>query len=160
MREVIRLSPPSVRHFFLGGSPETLVALVVKVKELNPQLTISGYYSPPFSPNPYVDYSTWVDTLQRADAGVIWVGLGTPKQDYLVSTLSKELPGTFIAVGAAFDFLAGSVPEAPQIFQNSGFEWIYRLYREPKRLWRRYFTSNLLFLYLAFRYRILNQSLR
>jgi N-acetylglucosaminyldiphosphoundecaprenol N-acetyl-beta-D-mannosaminyltransferase len=75
------------------------------------------------------------------------VGLGTPKQDYASSALA-ELHGkrTFASVGAAFDFKAGTVVEAPRWIQNSGFEWAYRFLREPRRLWKRYLVGNLVFI--------------
>jgi UDP-N-acetyl-D-mannosaminuronic acid transferase (WecB/TagA/CpsF family) len=79
---------------------------------------------------------------RESQASIVWVGLGTPKQDFEARRLAQNLPVTAMAVGAAFDFIAGTVPQAPQWIQKSGLEWSYRLAREPKRLAKRYFWGN------------------
>ncbi|WP_368073877.1 WecB/TagA/CpsF family glycosyltransferase [Blastococcus mobilis] len=98
----------------------------------------------------------WLEAIlttvrQYGDSDVIWVGLGTPKQDIVADYITKHLGVTTVAVGAAFDFYAGSVREAPQWLHHSGFEWVYRLLKEPRRLWRRYALGNLAFARLILR---------
>jgi N-acetylglucosaminyldiphosphoundecaprenol N-acetyl-beta-D-mannosaminyltransferase len=115
----------------------------------NSEIAIVGSYSPKMSPGISDELNGWVDLIQNSGATHVWVGLGTPKQDYAVHELAKRIDATFFAVGAAFDFLAGTVKEAPPILCNSGFEWVYRLTREPKRLWRRYLVGNLKFLLIC-----------
>ena len=157
MREVILKSSPEVRHYFLGSTEETLQSLVSRLHDLNPRLNVAGCFSPPFSRDIASESNKWLEDIELTGADIVWVGLGTPKQNFAVNQMALQSTRTFIAVGAAFDFLAGVVPEAPLFLQNSGFEWVYRLYREPKRLWRRYLISNAHFLFLALRYRLLNR---
>lgn len=138
-----------VRHFFLGTTQETLDLLVQQATERFPGLQVAGTYAPPFSP----DTRSWAPEAAAAAKGsgadLVWVALGTPKQD-AVSVHLAELTGLPCAgVGAAFDFVAGSVPEAPKWVQDSGTEWLFRLVSEPKRLWRRYLFGNAQFLLAA-----------
>lgn len=136
-------------HFFLGTTTETLNKMTAKLADAHPQLVISGSYSPPFAPLSEDLYEDCAREISRTDAKIVWVALGTPKQDFLAEELSKRVGRPCIAVGAAFDFVAGTVKEAPIWIQNSGFEWLYRLAAEPKRLWRRYLIGNLQFLQSA-----------
>ena len=87
--------------------------------------------------------------LKESKAQVVWVGLGTPKQDFVVHEISKQMPITAIAVGAAFDYLAGTLAETPKVIQKIGFEWLYRLIKEPRRLWRRYLLGNIKFIWIS-----------
>ena len=82
--------------------------------------------------------------MRIVDSGatIVWVGIGTPRQDYLVPRLGSRLDIVIVPVGAAFDFWSGRVPEAPAALHGSGVEWAYRLSREPRRLWRRYLFGN------------------
>ncbi len=139
---------PHVRHFLLGGKPETLAALREALAAACPGAELAGAYSPPFG--------TWNDDEQRhirrqiADSGAtcVWVGLGAPKQERWLADMKDLLPpALYFAVGAAFDFHAGSVSRAPLWMQKRGLEWLYRLCREPRRLFKRYFKYNSLFLY-------------
>lgn len=136
-----------IRHYFLGGTPETLELLEEWVRREYPGAEIAGSYSPPFGPVDEQFVRSASERIEAADPNIVWVGLGTPKQDYASSALA-ELHGkrTFASVGAAFDFKAGTVVEAPRWIQNSGFEWAYRFLREPRRLWKRYLVGNLVFI--------------
>ncbi|TDW29782.1 WecB/TagA/CpsF family glycosyltransferase [Cryobacterium psychrophilum] len=135
-----------LRHFFLGGSPETLAALETNVKSRFPDAEIVGSYSPPFAPisDSYVD--DCAQTIEQTSAEVVWVGLGTPKQDFVASALAPRLGLPVVGVGAAFDFVAGTTREAPVWMQNSGTEWLFRFASEPRRLWKRYVFGNIRFL--------------
>lgn len=137
-----------VRHFLLGGKPETLAALQTALAAAYPGAALAGAYSPPFG--------TWDDAEQQtirrriADSGAtcVWVGLGCPKQERWLAEQKEALPpALYFAVGAAFDFHAGTVKRAPLWMQKRGLEWFYRLCREPRRLFKRYCTYNTLFLY-------------
>ena len=77
----------------------------------------------------------------------VWVGLGTPQQDYFVSAWARRVPAVFLAVGAAFDFLSGNKREAPNWLHDTGLEWTFRLVTEPRRLWKRYLIGNSIFLW-------------
>lgn len=149
MRELLARSTPEMKHYFLGSTQETLNALICNSKMENSEIEIVGSHSPKMSMGFSDEIDGSMDLIRNSGATHVWVGLGTPKQDYVVHELAKHIGATFFAVGAAFDFLAGTVKEAPPIMRNSGFEWFYRFIREPKRLWRRYLVGNLKFLMIC-----------
>lgn len=151
MREFLLQSDEKMSHFFLGSTFNVVSDLIENVLLTNEKLNIAGYHCP----EKVVDYSThieeWVQIIEKSRARYVWVGLGTPKQDYVVHELSKVLPTICFAVGAAFDYLSGNLKEAPKAIQNSGFEWAYRLKEEPSRLWKRYLMGNLHFILICVR---------
>lgn len=130
------------RHYLLGGSPETLESLVKAIGERWPQAQLVGWESPAYREPTATELAQRDARIAASGANLVWVGLGTPKQDLEVRRLAKALPITALAVGAAFDFLAGTVPQAPSWMQRSGLEWTYRLMREPRRLAKRYLWGN------------------
>lgn len=133
------------KHYLLGGSPETLDALQVRLREEYPSAKIVGAESPPFRAASYDELRRRDRRIEVSGATIVWVGLGTPKQDFEVQRLASSLPVVAMAVGAAFDFLAGTKPQAPVWMQRSGTEWAFRLASEPKRLGRRYVWGNSVF---------------
>jgi N-acetylglucosaminyldiphosphoundecaprenol N-acetyl-beta-D-mannosaminyltransferase len=108
---------------------------------------------PPFRRLADDDLSALAERVRASGANVLWVGLGTPRQDYLVHELARAVSMPVLPVGAAFDFWAGAVTEAPVILHGSGLEWTHRLASEPRRLWRRYLLGNPRFLLSAWRHR-------
>ena len=134
------------RHFFYGGGPGTAEALSAALLGRFPKLQIVGTHTPPFrplTPNEFADLQTQV-TAARPD--IIWVGLSTPKQElFMSSTLADLDVSVMIGIGAAFDLICGNVRQSPRWIQRSGFEWLYRLVQEPRRLWKRYLKNNPLF---------------
>ncbi|OBB75581.1 hypothetical protein A6B34_13350 [Mycolicibacterium monacense] len=140
-----------VRHFLLGGSPVTLIELRRSLERRYPGIQIVGEYSPPFAPISPEYVAQCASAVHGSGADLLWIGLGTPKQDHAGTELASTLGITTISVGAAFDFVAGTVKEAPRWVQNSGFEWLFRLIVEPRRLWRRYLIGNVEFLWAALR---------
>jgi len=136
-------------HFLLGGSEELLAILPTKLAELAPKAKIGGVYSPPFGNWPKDEFERICDKIKNSGAKHVWVGLGCPKQERWIANNKKDLPpACYYGVGAAFAFHAGLIERAPSIFQKTGMEWFYRLCKEPRRLWKRYFTYNSLFLRL------------
>ncbi len=135
----------SARHYLLGGSPETLEALQARLREEYPDARIVGAESPPFRPASYVELQERDQRIRESGATIVWVGLGTPKQDTEVQRLASSLPVVAMAVGAAFDFLAGTKTQAPVWMQRSGTEWAFRLASEPQRLGKRYVWGNSVF---------------
>lgn len=129
----------SLNHFLLGGSVETLKSLV---DILSLDANIVGSFSPPFVPTSELNLTEIVDKIVDSGANIVWVGLGTPKQDFVAHRISSLTNLPTLCVGAAFDFLAGSVPEAPRALRNLGLEWLFRLSADPRRLWRRYLIGN------------------
>lgn len=150
--------PQALRHFFLGGSPDTLAALETNVKSRFPDAEIVGSYSPPFAPISDSYINDCARAVEETSAEVVWVGLGTPKQDFVASALAPRLSVPVVGVGAAFDFVAGTTPEAPVWMQNSGTEWIFRFASEPRRLGRRYLLGNAIFIRAAIRTLLTHRS--
>jgi N-acetylglucosaminyldiphosphoundecaprenol N-acetyl-beta-D-mannosaminyltransferase len=150
MRRVIRRSGKNgPRHFLLGGTPELLEQLSDELRVLNPDVRIAGCYAPPFAPLSADYVYDIARTVGRSKADIVWVGLGTPKQDHVAVALQELLDISTVGVGAAFDFLAGTRPEAPRWLQRAGFEWMYRMLSEPRRLGRRYLWGNVVFIGLV-----------
>jgi N-acetylglucosaminyldiphosphoundecaprenol N-acetyl-beta-D-mannosaminyltransferase len=139
----------NVGHFFLGSSDKTLDLLVAQAKERFPGLRISGRYAPPFAPIDGNFIDGCVAAIEASSPDLVWVGLGTPKQDFASTLLAERLNLPCVGVGAAFDFVAGTVREAPVWMQRTGIEWIFRFASEPRRLWKRYIFGNARFLYAA-----------
>jgi N-acetylglucosaminyldiphosphoundecaprenol N-acetyl-beta-D-mannosaminyltransferase len=106
-------------------------------------LKVVGCMSPPFRPLTVEEDDAVVERINRAGPDIVWVGLSTPKQErWMASHLDRLSATVVLGVGAAFDIHAGLLPQAPQWMQRMGLEWFYRLLREPRRLWRRYFANN------------------
>lgn len=137
-----------VSHLFFGSSPKTLAKLAEGLSARYPDLSVSAYYSPPIAdPEELVRIACEVHRKYGGD--IVWLGLGTPKQDLVAAKLARALSRPCIGVGAAFDFSAGTAKSAPTWMQNSGLEWVFRFYCEPKRLMRRYTIGNLQFATIA-----------
>lgn len=140
------------RHYFLGSTQETLARLEMNIRSSYPGIVIAGTYSPPFTPIDEAYVADCAHRIRESGADIVWIGLGTPKQDQLGTALERKVDVVSVNVGAAFDFVAGTVREAPGWIQHSGFEWFYRLLAEPRRLWRRYLIGNVQFLTAAVRH--------
>ncbi|MEX5237803.1 WecB/TagA/CpsF family glycosyltransferase [Kocuria arenosa] len=138
--------PEGVRHFLLGGTEENLPRLVSKIEGKFPGVRIVGSWSPPFRALTSDEVDAQDALIVGSGAEVVWVGLGTPKQDHEVFRLALTLPVTAVAVGAAFDFTAGTKRLAPAWVTRAGFEWFFRFINEPRRLWKRYTVGNFLFI--------------
>ncbi len=134
---------------FYGGSVQTIKALQKSISEKFPSLNVAFYESPPMLPlHPQTDPDV-VNRLCRSGARIIFVGLGCPKQEFWMAAYTSQLSAVLIGVGAAFDFIAGTSRRAPQWMQRFGLEWFHRLVMEPRKTWKRYVTTNPLFIWLA-----------
>jgi N-acetylglucosaminyldiphosphoundecaprenol N-acetyl-beta-D-mannosaminyltransferase len=142
-----------LRHYLLGSTPAVLDALRRELLARYPAARIVGVESPPFRELTETEHVEQADRIRRAGAQVVWVGLGTPKQDRETARLAARLPVVVAAVGAAFDFVAGTKRQAPVWMQDRGLEWLFRLLSEPRRLWRRYLFGNARFLWAISRQR-------
>lgn len=145
--EAVLRAHPAWTHGFVGGPPGQ-ADLVAKKFSVRSVIT-----SPPFRPF-RADHALedWKEFLGLCPGGrapeIVWVGLGAPKQERWIHAVAPLAPGTwFLGVGAAFDFLSGTKKRAPLWMQNAGLEWLFRLASEPRRLWKRYVTTNALFLF-------------
>ncbi len=132
------------RLYLYGGRNQgALVQLGLNLRQRYPGIRIVGGYSPPFRELTPDERAAVIEQINRSDADIVWVGIGVPKQEKFMAQMRPYLQApVLIGVGAAFDFHAGLVPQAPAWLQKAGLEWAYRLAREPRRLWRRYFRYN------------------
>lgn len=127
---------------FYGSSPEVLSALIERVRARWPALRVAYSYSPPFREmTPEEDARTSAN-IAESGARIVFVGLGSPKQDRWMAEHRGRIPAVMLGVGAAFDFISGNKPQAPAVMQRLGLEWLFRLATEPHRLWRRYLVNN------------------
>ena len=138
----------SVPIFLFGGTEEILEKLSSNLKTQFPTLKIAGTRASRFGTLQPEQRDQLAEEIRTSGAGVCFVGLGCPRQETFVFEMRSRIPMPMLAVGAAFAFHAGTLPQAPGWMQQRGLEWLYRLIREPKRLWRRYAYLNPLFLSL------------
>jgi len=138
------------RHFFYGGQEGTAELLARRLQKRFPGLVVAGTYTPPFRPLTPEEDEDIVTRINDAAPDIVWVGLSTPKQEYWMAEHVDRLDApALVGVGAAFDFHAGLKRQAPRWIQHSGFEWLFRLATEPRRLWKRYLANNPAFVWLA-----------
>lgn len=143
------------RHYFYGGTPEVLRALTSRLSERFPGLQVAGCWAPPFRPLTEAEESDVEVRINAATPDVVWVGIGTPKQDFWIARFRPRLDApVLIAVGAAFNFHAGHVRQAPRWMMRCALEWLFRLLMEPGRLWRRYLVGIPRFAWLLLQYRL------
>lgn len=135
-----------LRHFLLGSTDELLERIRTRLADQFEGVEIVGSWSPPFRPLTSEELARQDALVRQSDADIVWVGLGTPKQDIEARRLAFSTGRPAVAVGAAFDFTAGALPVAPGWMQRAGLEWLFRLASEPRRLWRRYLFGNVQFL--------------
>lgn len=121
-----------------GSSPETLELLQQRLPELAPGLSIACAISPPFRALSEEEDAAFTEQIIGSGARIVLVGLGCPKQERWCAEHKGRIPGVMLAVGAAFDFHAGRLAQAPPLLQRFGLEWAFRLMMEPRRLWKRY----------------------
>jgi N-acetylglucosaminyldiphosphoundecaprenol N-acetyl-beta-D-mannosaminyltransferase len=146
MRQILATSQLAERHFLLGGTEAERKKLEQVIARDYPLARIAGAYSPPFGPWPADEEERIIRLLRESAPTFVWVGLGCPKQELLLARLQSALPpAAYIAVGAAFSLIGGTVKQAPRSWQRLGLEWAFRLLMEPRRLWRRYLVNNTYF---------------
>ena len=131
------------RQFFLGGGPGVAEQLAANLQRRHPGLMVAGVSCPPFRALSDEEEAALIDSINGSGADIVWVGLGSPKQDLWMARLRARLEAPLlVGVGAAFDFHTGRIAQAPRWMQRSGLEWAFRLASEPRRLWRRYLIYN------------------
>jgi N-acetylglucosaminyldiphosphoundecaprenol N-acetyl-beta-D-mannosaminyltransferase len=129
--------------FFFGGGPGVPELLAERLTARIPGLRVVGTWSPPFRALTPEEDKEVVERINRSGADLVWIGLSTPKQErWMAAHVGRLEAKVLLGVGAAFDIHAGRLPQAPLWMQRSGLEWLYRLGREPRRLWRRYLRNN------------------
>ena len=130
------------RHFFFGGGEGVAEQLAARLSRRFPGLAVAGTFSPPFRAPTKAEDDAVVRRISDSGADIVWIGLGTPKQEiWMADHVGRLEAAVLIGVGAAFDFHSGRKRQAPYWIQRSGFEWLFRLATEPRRLWRRYLVT-------------------
>lgn len=132
--------------YFYGSRVEVLERLTQRLTEQFTSLQIVGAESPPFRALTTTEQAEMIARINDSGAGIVFIGLGCPKQEVFAAEHREAIRAVQLCVGAAFDIHAGMAPMAPRWMQNAGLEWLYRLCREPRRLWKRYLIGNTQFL--------------
>jgi len=140
------------KHFLYGGKEGVADALKLALEARFPGIQVVGTYCPPFRALTEAESSDLIEKIDGSGADIVWCGLGCPKQEKWMAQFRPRLrAAVLIGVGAGFDFLSGAKPLAPKWVQQSGFEWLYRMASEPRRLWPRYSRVVPRFIYFAAR---------
>lgn len=134
-----------VRIGLLGSTPEVLEQLVLRLKRAHPALQIAYVHSPPFRTLSEEENAQVCEDIADVGVGLLFVGLGCPKQEAWMRAHKGRIPAVMLGVGAAFDFHAGAIQRAPALMRGAGLEWVHRLASEPRRLWWRYCSFNMMF---------------
>jgi exopolysaccharide biosynthesis WecB/TagA/CpsF family protein len=133
--------------YLYGGTPEVAQTIRENLISRYSGLRVVGSESPPFRPLTPQEQDELVERVNGSGAGVVFIGLGCPKQDHFAYEHADRIQAVQVCVGAAFDFHAGNKKMAPPWMQRRGLEWLFRLSQEPGRLWRRYLITNSLFVW-------------
>ena len=143
--------------YFYGSTDDELARAVAVCAERYPRLNIVGTYSPPFRPLTAHEEKTVVEQISTSGAKLVFVALGCPRQEQWMARMRGQIAAVMLGIGGALPVLTGSVNRAPAWVRNAGLEWSYRLVQEPRRLFKRYFTTNSLFI-KALTKQLLNQK--
>lgn len=143
--------------YLYGSSPDVIETLNDELPKRYPGLRIVGAESPPYRALTEAEEAAMIERVNASGAGVMFIGIGCPKQEDFAFKHRKQIRAVQLCVGAAFDFHAGTLDMAPGWMQARGLEWLYRLYKEPRRLWKRYVTTNSAFVLLLARQLVLGR---
>ena len=137
----------SKKHYFFGNNEKTTTLMIKNLVKMFPEIIISGYHCPEFMTADELVFNN-KETLKELDADIIWVSLGFPKQELFIDQLYNEIKpkANIVGVGAVFEWMSGEKRKAPEWMANLGLEWFLRLIQDPKRLYKRYFIDNTLFI--------------
>ncbi|HNO71728.1 MAG TPA: WecB/TagA/CpsF family glycosyltransferase, partial [Bacteroidia bacterium] len=153
MPDLIRIaSNNNLKLFFFGTTPELLEKIRLKIEKDFPKTDVVGLFSPPF--NEPLNNDLYTEMINSSGANLVFVALGCPKQEKWMAQNSSKINAMLLGVGGAFPVFAGVASRAPLFMQNAGLEWVYRLYQEPKRLFKRYLFTNSIFLFLVLKAKI------
>jgi N-acetylglucosaminyldiphosphoundecaprenol N-acetyl-beta-D-mannosaminyltransferase len=144
-----RAAAEGVPLYFYGSTPEILAALTQELRKTWPTIQIAGMEPSKFRRLTLAEKLELIERIQSSGAAIAFIGLGCPRQEIFAFEFREMLSMPILAVGAAFPFLAGKLPQAPGWMQRAGLEWLFRLVSEPKRLWRRYVYLNPAYVFLV-----------
>lgn len=133
--------------YLYGGTEDTLIRLEKKLRELYPNINIVGSYSPPFRDLSNKERAEIAYKINEVKADFVFVSLGCPKQEKWMYENTLDINSVLLGVGAAFNFIIGDIKRPPMFIRKLGFEWLFRLISEPRRLWKRYLVNNTLYIY-------------
>jgi N-acetylglucosaminyldiphosphoundecaprenol N-acetyl-beta-D-mannosaminyltransferase len=140
-----------------GGTSDSLNDFIIFLKSKFPLLNIGYHYSPPFRPLTLLEDRLCIEGIRKSKVKILFVGIGCPKQEIWMADHKDMLKCVMIGVGAVFDFFSGQKKHAPRWMQKMGLEWIFRLFGDPKRLWKRYLKHNPRFIYYFAKQLIMGQ---
>lgn len=150
MAEIFKVSGKmGYRHFFYGSTEITLEKMKATFKQEYPDLQIVGMYSPPFRPLTKEEDDSVIECINSTHPDFVWVGLGAPKQEIWMSEHKGKINGFMVGVGAAFDYYAGNIRRAPKWMQKHNLEWFYRFLQAPRKMFDRYWHTNIRFIWYA-----------
>ena len=137
-------------HYFFGSEDYILKKVIQNLEKDFPLINIVGSLSPPVTEFNQLTEEQYIQDIQNLNPDIVWVSLGFPKQEMFIELLQKKyrMESNFVGIGAVFEWVAGTKVKAPEFIANLGLEWLLRLVQEPRRLYKRYFIDNFLFLYL------------
>jgi N-acetylglucosaminyldiphosphoundecaprenol N-acetyl-beta-D-mannosaminyltransferase len=144
-----KASQEQISVFLLGSKPEILDKICRRLRTEFPTLKIAGIESPPFSPLGLAPDMHLIQTINGSGAGIVFVALGCPKQELWMLQHREKIQAVMVGVGGVFPVYAGTLKEAPKLIQSTGFEWLFRLVQEPRRLWKRYAVTIPIFIWLS-----------
>jgi len=144
----------NLKVFFFGTTPELLEKIRIRTKKEFPKMTIAGLLSPPFDKS--LDDESYIDTINSSGAALVFVALGCPKQEKWMAKHSHNINAVLLGVGNAFSIYVGEEKRAPMFMRNLSLEWLYRLSQAPNRLFKRYLTTNTMFIYLILKTKMKN----
>ncbi len=149
LESCVKASHEQISVFLLGSEPEILEKICRRLRTEFPKLKIAGIESPPFFPLGITPDMDLIQTINSSGAGIVFVALGCPKQELWMLQHREKIHAVMIGVGGVFPVYAGALKQAPKLIQNAGFEWLFRLIQEPRRLWKRYAVTIPIFLWLS-----------
>jgi N-acetylglucosaminyldiphosphoundecaprenol N-acetyl-beta-D-mannosaminyltransferase len=144
-----RAAQAQISIFLLGSKPEILEKICHRLKQEFPLLKIAGMEAPPFAPLETSPDMKMVHTINTSGAGIVFVALGCPKQELWMAQHREQIQSVKIGIGGVFSVYAGELKQTPKFIQKTGFEWLFRLIQEPRRLWKRYIYTIPVFIWLA-----------
>jgi len=147
-----------LKVYLFGSTMYTLGKFKAFIHTSFPKVIVSGVHEDRFRDATPEEDIVDISKINESGAHIVLVGRGCPRQEFWVANHKGKVDSVMMAVGAAFDFHAGTLSQAPKWMQEAGLEWFYRLTREPKRLWKRYLLTNSMFIYYYFKFRLLKRN--
>jgi len=137
----------NIKHYFYGNTKQNLEKFIETVKNKYRGINICGFENSIFRELCIDEKRELKERIKDSGADIVWVALGAPRQEFFCAELCNDTNACWVAVGGAFNVMAGIIPRAPKWMRDNSLEWLYRLYKEPKRLFKRYLITNTKYIY-------------